>query len=82
MNSGTPYLVGEKGPELFVPSGSGTIVPNGVTGASVNYSPNTVINASAGTDMNQLLAIIAINNDKQRAELLRMLQRNGFGRLR
>lgn len=82
VNSGTPYLVGEKGPELFVPSGSGTIVPNGVTGASVNYSPNTVINASAGTDMNQLLAIIAINNDKQRAELLRMLQRNGFGRLR
>ncbi len=25
---GTPYLVGEKGPELFVPHGSGTIVPN------------------------------------------------------
>ncbi len=25
---GTPYLVGEKGPELFVPKASGTIVPN------------------------------------------------------
>lgn len=26
---GTPYLVGERGPEMFVPSQSGTIVPNG-----------------------------------------------------
>lgn len=25
---GTPYLVGERGPEMFVPTGSGTIVPN------------------------------------------------------
>lgn len=25
---GTPYLVGEKGPELFVPTGNGMIVPN------------------------------------------------------
>lgn len=24
----TPYVVGEKGPELFVPGGSGTIIPN------------------------------------------------------
>jgi hypothetical protein len=24
----TPYMVGEKGPELFVPGGSGTIIPN------------------------------------------------------
>lgn len=26
--SGTPYMVGERGPELFVPSGGGYIVPN------------------------------------------------------
>lgn len=26
---GTPYVVGEKGPELFVPGRSGTIIPNG-----------------------------------------------------
>lgn len=25
---GTPYIVGERGPELFLPSGSGTIVPH------------------------------------------------------
>jgi phage-related minor tail protein len=25
----TPYMVGERGPELFVPGGNGTIIPNG-----------------------------------------------------
>jgi TP901 family phage tail tape measure protein len=28
--AGSPYIVGEKGPELFVPGQSGTIIPNGV----------------------------------------------------
>lgn len=28
VSGGSPYIVGEKGPELFVPSGSGAIVPN------------------------------------------------------
>lgn len=35
--AGQPYVVGEEGPELFVPSGSGTIVPNGaLAGGSVS----------------------------------------------
>lgn len=29
VNSGSPYIVGENGPELFVPTGSGNIVSNG-----------------------------------------------------
>lgn len=29
VNSGQPYVVGEKGPELFVPRNAGGIVPNG-----------------------------------------------------
>jgi len=28
VNSNTPYMVGERGPELFIPQGSGTIIPN------------------------------------------------------
>ena len=36
--SNTPYVVGEKGPEVFVPNQSGTIIPNGVTpGNNVNF---------------------------------------------
>ena len=29
VSAGTPYMVGEAGPELFVPSSGGTILPNG-----------------------------------------------------
>ena len=31
---GKPSIVGEKGPELFVPKSAGTIIPNGATGGS------------------------------------------------
>jgi len=44
VSGNTPYLVGEKGPELFMPNGSGTIIPNsqtsqmgGVTNVTNNY---------------------------------------------
>lgn len=33
VSGGTPYLVGERGPELFVPSVSGGIVPNNSVGS-------------------------------------------------
>jgi len=32
VTAGSPYVVGEEGPELFVPRTSGTIVPNGAAG--------------------------------------------------
>jgi len=42
VTSGEPYIVGEKGPELFVPRASGTIVPNGMMAQAgstvVNYN--------------------------------------------
>jgi len=33
VTAGSPYMVGERGPELFVPQASGSIVPNGAGGA-------------------------------------------------
>jgi len=39
---GSPYMVGERGPELFVPSSSGSIVPGGGGGnVTVNVQNNT-----------------------------------------
>jgi hypothetical protein len=35
VSSGSPYIVGERGPELFVPRSSGNIIPNGATGGGV-----------------------------------------------
>jgi TP901 family phage tail tape measure protein len=41
VSSGSPYLVGENGPELFVPGSSGSIIPNGGSGGvSVNVTVN------------------------------------------
>lgn len=41
VTGGTPYMVGERGPELFVPGSSGSIIPNGRAGGTViiNYQP-------------------------------------------
>jgi len=38
VQSGQPYMVGERGPEMFVPSRSGSIVPNGGTAGGINIS--------------------------------------------
>lgn len=35
VRAGAPYVVGENGPELFVPGASGKIVPNGRAGSTV-----------------------------------------------
>lgn len=43
--AGQPYLVGEDGPEFFVPDQSGNIVPNGAMGGAVNV--NIPINITA-----------------------------------
>ena len=42
VSSGKPYMVGERGPELFVPGASGNIVPNNAMGGS-----NIVVNVDA-----------------------------------
>ena len=39
---GQPYLVGERGPELFVPGAQGNIVPNNAMGGA-----NIVVNVDA-----------------------------------
>ena len=42
VTAGTPYIVGEQGQEMFVPSQNGTIIPNNRLGGSViNISINT-----------------------------------------
>ena len=52
VSANTPYIVGEVGPELFVPGGSGNIVPAGKTaammsgGAGANVTYNVTINGS------------------------------------
>ena len=42
-----PYLVGERGPELFVPKSNGTIVPNHQMGAGANVTVNVDASGSS-----------------------------------
>lgn len=45
-NRNTPYLVGERGPELMVPNASGTVIPNHrMGGAAQGANVNVTINA-------------------------------------
>lgn len=49
LNAGQAAIVGERGPELFVPSGAGTVVPNGARGGV------TVIIQTGASDLDQLI---------------------------
>jgi predicted transcriptional regulator len=74
--SGSPFLVGERGPELFTPATAGTVTPNhqlGGGGATVNFNITTVDAQSFGalldTRRGQIVNMIntALNNKGQAA---------------
>lgn len=54
VTMGQPYIVGERGPELFVPTGSGAILPN--AGGSTNHYWN--ISVRNDNDMAELLRTV------------------------
>lgn len=49
--SGTPYLIGEHGPELFVPHASGQVVPAGLSKASSSGDLKVTVNNYASGDV-------------------------------
>jgi hypothetical protein len=52
---GTPYIVGESGPELFTPNTTGSITRNGDLGGSSNVNVNFTINAVDAEGIDNLL---------------------------
>ena len=60
VSAGSPYMVGEQGPELFVPDRGGTVVPNGGGGGMV---ANIFVNGT-GQDVARII----------NAELTRMMR--------
>jgi phage-related minor tail protein len=54
VSAGKSYLVGERGPEIFSPSASGSIIPNNRAGGSVSNDNRTItINITASPGMNE-----------------------------
>ncbi len=55
VTAGTPYLVGERGPEIVVPGRSGTVIPNNRIGVG---GGGMVINITTGADPQAVIAAI------------------------
>jgi len=57
---GTPYLVGEMGPELFVPNqGGGTIIPNNrMGGSNINITVNAGMGANGASIGQEIVSAI------------------------
>jgi uncharacterized protein YoxC len=78
--SGSPYVVGEKGPELFVPHASGTIVPNNKMGSSGGGGTGSVTvnyNIAAGVSRAELAPILEQERRRLKAEIPDMVRRGG-----
>lgn len=68
VQAGQPYMVGEKGAELFVPAQSGTIVPNNQLSSASTTNINFTINTVDAQGVDELLTnrrstIINVIND-------------------
>ncbi len=55
VSAGSTYLVGERGPEIFTPRQSGSIIPNEQIGGSSNINVNFNITANDTRGFDQLL---------------------------
>lgn len=81
-----PSIVGENGPELFVPKGSGTIVPNHALqggGAGQSISVNNVYNIDSRTDQSTIAQMLERNKAQTKADIKREMQRsrNAYSRV-
>jgi len=79
VSSGRPYLVGEKGPELMVPRGSGTIVPNNKLGGG-GVVVNQTINLSAGVSQTvraEVMGMLPQIQEASKAAVLDARRRGG-----
>jgi len=61
VNANSPYMVGEKGPELFVPSTSGNIVPNDQLSAGGPVTNNYITNNINAVDAKSVAQLFAEN---------------------
>lgn len=79
VGAGSPYIVGERGPELFVPRSSGSIVSNdrlaegGMGGGGINIT----YNIASGVSRAELAPILENERKRLKAEIPDMVRRGG-----
>jgi hypothetical protein len=69
VNRGTSYVVGERGPELFVPTTSGKIIPNGAMGAGGGTMINLTVNGAIDAEGTARTIIDVLNRSTSRGTL-------------
>ena len=76
VSSNTPYMVGERGPELFVPNGAGSIVPNNkLGGGGVTVVQN--ISIDSRSDRASIMAAMNQAKEQAKAEIYRSMKSGG-----
>jgi hypothetical protein len=73
VSAGTPYVVGERGPELIIPSRSGVVVPNNQMNRG-SYTLNAPININGNADGNVVDQIESV----LQSSLNRLVQQGRF----
>jgi len=66
---GTTYLVGERGPELFTPSSSGSIIPNNALSRGGGSTINLTVNGAIDPEGTARTIINILNNSAARGTL-------------
>ncbi|WP_423192981.1 phage tail tape measure protein [Cupriavidus sp. H18C2] len=81
VSAGQPYIVGEVGPELFVPPASGSIVPNSALSAGAAGGGNVTIiqhiNVDSRSDQASIVQAMKAAKDAAVAEVRSNLARGG-----
>ena len=72
VNSGSPYLVGERGPEIIVPRSAGQVIPNHKIGGGMTFAPSTSIIVQGNAD-ERTLTLMRHELDARDRRLARVL---------
>lgn len=78
VTEGFPYLVGERGRELFVPDRDGTIVPNGEFGMGDTYNITVVAEGASYADVRRALEDALAERDRRPGIAQSMRARGGW----
>lgn len=72
------YLVGERGPEMFVPNVAGRIIPNGAGGVTIVQNNSFEAGADLATIQSKIVPVLEDNNEKLKAEFVEEMRRGRF----
>ncbi len=78
VSQGRPYMVGEEGPEMFVPGASGSIVPNGALGGSVQITQNIDARGATMELVKVLPGILERHGRETEARVVEGIRRNRY----